>query len=116
MTTAKIRRMLEVIRDELKPREMLVVTVPPDSARPVTHWWASLELARKHRTVAMSCDASLAAEIVQHLHDLDRNAQKTAVLFPEHTTPRSDYLITPGQGSTAAQLAADAYREMRKTG
>lgn len=84
MTTAKIRRMLEVIRDELKPCEMLVVTVPPDSARPVTHWWASLELARKHRTVAMSCDASLAAEIVQHLHDLDRNSQKTAVLFPEH--------------------------------
>lgn len=113
MTTAKIRRMLQVMRDQLAPSELLIITVPPDSQAPVTHWVVSLELARRHRSVALCCEAQFAAEIIQHLHRLSGSNQRNAVLFPEHSTPRSDLFIKPALGSTAEQIARDARQGMR---
>ncbi|VVM63319.1 hypothetical protein PS645_01381 [Pseudomonas fluorescens] len=114
MTTAKIRRMLQVMRDRLKPSELLIITIPPDSQAPVTHWTVSLDLAGRYKNIAMACNASMAAEIAQHLHDLDRSTQRMAVMFPEHSEPKSDFYITPAIGATAEQLAREALRGTRR--
>ncbi|MEN2393231.1 hypothetical protein [Pseudomonas halotolerans] len=114
MTTAKIRRMLQVMRDQLKPSELLIITIPPDSQAPVTHWSVSLDLAGRYKSIALSCDAQMAAETTKHLHGLSRSCQRNAIMFPEHSTPRSDFLITPALGNTAEQAARDAHQGMRK--
>ncbi len=113
MTTAKIRRMLQVMRDQLAPSELLIITIPPDSQTPVTHWVVSLELARRNWSVGLCCDAQLAAEITQHLHRLSGSRQRNAILFPEHSTPRADLLIKPALGSAAEQVARYAYQGVR---
>lgn len=113
MTTAKIRRMLQVMRDQLTPSELLIITIPPDSQAPVTHWVVSLELARRHRSVGLCCDAQFAAEVTQQLHRLSGSRQRSAILFPEHSTPRADLLIKPALGCTAEQVARDAHQGMR---
>lgn len=113
MTAAKIRRMLQVMREQLKPSELLIITIPPDSEAPVTHWVVSLELAWRYRSVALGCDAQFAAEITQHLHRLSGSRQRNAILFPEHSTPRADLLITPAPGATSEQTARDAHQDMR---
>ena len=115
MTTAKIRRMLQVMRDQLKPSELLIITIPPDSQALVTHWVVSLELARRYRSVALCCDAQFAAEVTQQLHRLSGSRQRNAILFPEHSTPRADLIIKPALGSTAEQTARDAHQDMRRT-
>jgi hypothetical protein len=108
VSAAKIRRQLQEIRDQIKPSDLMVITLPPDSTSlPIDSYRAGLTLRGEFQSILIKADHATAVEIIQHLHDLGRNSLSHCVVFPEHRPTPGAPFIEPRPGQTAREAAEE---------
>ncbi|TBW04268.1 MULTISPECIES: hypothetical protein [Azotobacter] len=107
-TAAKVRRQLQEIRGQIKPSDLLIVTLPPDATSlPIDHYRAGLKLRGEFQSIAIRAGHSVACEIIQHLHDLGRGSSSYCALFASNWPARGAPLIEPRPGQTAREAAEE---------